>query len=132
MFKINFKKRLIINNLILAFVWSILAIFMFIDQQKPMSSWLQVFGIIIALCYILHSIYLIYFPYIEINEKYILINGPLGRKIPITEIKEIRHKFGDFIIVTEKTESNVAIQSIDSDQIRPLFEQLNSLQPILQ
>jgi hypothetical protein len=65
--------------------------------------------------------------YLTINNNVIKENHPFGKKINLTEIKNIKKFAGDYILKTEKTELTINTQIIDEKSLAELNLILNKL-----
>jgi hypothetical protein len=67
------------------------------------------------------------YKYLTIENGIINVNGPFGKKLNLTEIKQIKKFAGDFILKTEKKELTINTQIIDPNSLTELNAELEKL-----
>jgi hypothetical protein len=84
------------------------------------KSWTKYGWLGISLMYITMYFYEYFNQYLTIENGIIKMNGLLGKKINLTEIKRIKNFTGDYILKTDKAELTINTQIIDPNSLAEL------------
>jgi len=124
--KIRYKKRRLRISLIFGLLWLIFAIVMLflLDESK---SWIKYGWLGISLMNFTIYLYEYFNQYLTIENGIIKINSPFGKKINLSEIKQIKKFGGDYILKTEKAELTINTQIIDPNSLAVLNAELEKL-----
>jgi len=124
--KIRYKKRRLRISLIFGLLWLIFAIVLLfiLDENK---SWIKYGWLGISLMYFIKYLYEYFNQYLTIENGIIKINSPFGKKINLSEIKQIKKIGGDYILKTEKEELTINTQIIDPNSLAVLNAELEKL-----
>lgn len=123
--KIGYKKRYLNVNLILGLVWLIwFFVGVFINDEP---NWTDYGWMIISLMYLAMYFYQKNYKYLTIKNGVINVNGPFGKKLNVTEIKQVKKFAGDYILKTDKKELTISTQIIDPSALRELHAELEKL-----
>lgn len=118
-FKIEFKNRLKVINLILAFVWPVLgALRIIIDDN---FDWVSYTYMVMGVMYL--GVF-----YLQSKRNYILIKDGIltkcfelrTKKIPLSEIKSIRKFAGDYKLRSESDELIINTQMLEDESLSKL------------
>ncbi|MCM2302310.1 MAG: hypothetical protein NDI80_06785 [Flavobacteriaceae bacterium] len=127
-YKERFKSNLRIGLLFLSIGVILIIISFFIAELKNISLKSIGFGQIGSGIFIL-----ILYNY-ELNKQYLIIengiikqNWPFGKKLNLTEIKQIKKFAGDYILKTDKKELTINTQIIDKKSLVDLNAELEKL-----
>ena len=123
--KIAYKKKQLNVNLILGLIWLVWFFVGVFGKEEP--NWTDYGWIFISLIYLGVYIYQKNYKYLTIENGIIKINGPLGKKLNLTEIKRIKKFAGDYIIKTDKKELTINTQIIDPNSLAELNTELKKL-----
>ena len=122
--KIGHKKRQIKVNLIFGIIWSTYFIIgLLIDEVH----WIDYGWIVIALAYFINYFYQKKYNYVTIENGFINVNGPFGKKLNLTEIKRIKKFAGDYILKTDTKELTINTQFIEPNSLAELTTELKKL-----
>lgn len=123
--KIQYKKRQLNINLILGIVWLAFVLTKLITDEK--FTWFDYGWVLIALLYFGIYFYQKKYHYLCIENGVLIVNGPLGTKINLTEIKQIKKFAGDYIVKTNNKQVTINTQIIDPKALEKLNTALESL-----
>ncbi|PKH69024.1 hypothetical protein CXF59_01785 [Flavobacterium sp. ALD4] len=123
--KIGYKKRQMNINLILGLIWLVWFFIGILTKDK--LNWTDYGWIVISVMYLSGYFYQRKNKYLTIENGFIKENSPFGKKINLTDIKQIKKFAGDYIIKTEKTELTINTQVIDSNSLAELKNELDKL-----
>jgi len=123
--KIGYKKRQMNLNLFFGLIWFINGILQAVFNENP--KWFDYFWFILSGLYLIIYFYQIKKKYLTIENGIIKQNWPFGKKINLTEIKQIRHFAGDYILKSEKKEMTINIQLINEESLSDLKTELKKL-----
>ena len=124
--KIGYKKRHLNINLILGIIW--LVWFFVFDFNKEEMNWTDYGWLVISIAYLSIYFYQKKYKYVSIENGILTVNGPIGKKLNLTEIKRIKKFAGDYILKTDKKELTINTQIIDPNSLAELnavFGKLN-------
>lgn len=105
--------------LFLGIVWLILfASYIFLLDS---INYISIFYLFLGLCY--SSLFIVYyfFPYIKIENNYLIIRNPFVRKLNLTQILKLKYFAGDYIFETSKGKVVIFKNNIKKTQ-RQQFE----------
>ena len=123
--KIGYKKRQMNINIILGLIWLVWFFIGILTKDK--LNWTDYGWIVISVMYLSGYFYQRKNKYLTIENGFIKENSPFGKKINLTDIKQIKKFAGDYIIKTEKTELTINTQVIDSNSLAELKNELDKL-----
>ena len=123
--KIGYKKRQMNINLIFGLIWLVWFFIGILTKDKP--KWTDYGWIVISAMYLISYFYQRQNKYLTIENGFIKMNTPFGKKINLNEIKQIRKFAGDYIIKTENTELVINTQIIEPNSIVILESELKKL-----
>ena len=123
--KIAYKKRQLNVNLILWLVWLTWFFIGFFTKEEP--GWIDYGWILISLMYLGLYFYQKTYKYVSIENGIINVNGPLGKKLNLNEIKRIKKFAGDYILKTDKNELTINTKIIDPNSQTELNAELEKL-----
>lgn len=123
--KIDYKKRQLNFNLIFGILWlSYFLVKLLLDDKL---HWIDYGWIIIALIYLGLYFYQKNYKYLSIENGIIIVNGPFGKKLNLSEIKHIKSFAGDYILKTDKKELTINTQMIEPNSLVELNIELKNL-----
>ncbi|UMB52639.1 hypothetical protein MKD41_09855 [Lutibacter sp. A64] len=122
---IKYKKRHLKINLIFGIVWLIFGLLSIFTKEK--TYWTDYGYIVISILYLLTYFYQKQYKYITIENGILKINGAFGKKINLSEVKQIKKFAGDYILKTNKKELTINTQIIDPDSLIELNTELEKL-----
>ena len=125
--KIPFKKKLLNTNLVFVILWLIL---IFIKISFDVIYWVDSGWIAVSLLYLINAIYQKKYPYILFKNGYIYVNGPLGKSMNLSEIKQIKKFTGDYILKTDKKELTINTEYLDPESREKLVGELKKLEVV--
>ena len=124
--KIRYTKKKLKVNLVLGLFWFVFGLVLLIFND--FSNLSDTFWIVMALIYIGMYSYEYFNQYLTIENGIIKVNNLFGKKIYLTEIKQIKKNFaGDYILKTNKKELTINTQIIDPDSLADLNSELEKL-----
>lgn len=112
-------------NLILGLVWLVWFFIGILIEGKP--SLTDYGWVVISAMYLIGYFYQRNNKYLTIKNGIIKINSPFGKKLNLTEIKQIKKFAGDYILKTEKKELTINTQIIDPNSLAKLNAELEKL-----
>ena len=107
--KIPHNKKHLNINLIAGLFW--LSYFILGLFIKEGIDWFYFGWLLISLTYFVNYFYKKKYKYVTIENGEIKVNGPLGKKLNLTDIKRIKKFAGDYIIKTDKKELTINTKS---------------------
>ncbi|MEW7281243.1 hypothetical protein ABW636_21830 [Aquimarina sp. 2201CG1-2-11] len=123
--KIEYKKKHLNVNLILGLVWLVWFFVGVFGKEEP--NWTDYGWIFISFMYLGIYFYQKNYKYLTIENGIIKVNSPFGKKLNLTEIKQIKKFTGDYILKTDKKELTINTQVIDSNSLAELNVELEKL-----
>ena len=123
--KIGYKKRHLNINLILGIIW--LVWFFVFEFNKEEMNWTDYGWLVISIAYLSIYFYQKKYKYVSIENGILTVNGPIGKKLNLTEIKRIKKFAGDYILKTDKKELTINTQIIDPNSLAELNAVLGKL-----
>ena len=122
---IEHNKRQLKRNLIIGFIWLAFFIISLIFSEK--LSWINIGWGFISLMYFGLYFYQKKYKYLSIKNGIININGPLGKKLKLSELKQIRKFAGDYILKSDGKELSIDTQIINTEALLQLDQELEKL-----
>lgn len=123
--KIQYKKRQLNFNLIFGIIWLTYFLVKLIFDEE--IHWIDYGWILISLAYFGIYFYQKKYKYVSIENGILTVNGPLGKKLNLTEIKRIKKFAGDYIIKTDNKELTINTQIIEPNSLAELNAELEKL-----
>lgn len=123
--KIAYKKKYLNGNLFLGVVWLIWFFVGFFEEKE--LHWIDYGWIVISTMYLGLYFYQKNYKYLTIKNGIISVNAPFGKKLNLTEIKQIKKFVGDYILKTDKEELTIDTQIIDPNSLVKLNMELEKL-----
>lgn len=112
-------------NLILGIVWLVFGLLGIFTKEDP--YWTDYGLLVISMLYLALYFYQKQNKYLTIENGIITVNGSFGKKINLTEIRQIKKFAGDYIIKTDKKELTINTQIIDPKSLTELNAELEKL-----
>jgi len=94
---------------------------------KAEVNWIDYGWGLLSLMYFINYFYLKKYKYLAIENGMINVNGPLGKKLSLNEVKRIKKFGGDYILKTDKKELTICTQFIETDTLNKLNKKLEKL-----
>lgn len=123
--KIQYKKRQLNFNLIFGIIWLTYFLVKLIFDEE--IHWIDYGCILISLAYFGIYFYQKKYKYVSIENGILTVNGPLGKKLNLNEIKRIKKFAGDYIIKTDNKELTINTQIIEPNSLAELNAELEKL-----
>ena len=123
--KIQYKKRQLNFNLIFGIIWLTYFLIQLIFDKE--IHWIDYGWILISLAYFGIYFYQKKYKYVSIENGILTVNGPLGKKLNLTEIKRIKKFAGDYILISDKKDLTINTQIIDPNSLAELNAELEKL-----
>ena len=123
--KIGYKKRHLNINLILGIIWLVWFFIGVFGKEEP--NWTDYGWLVISIAYLSIYFYQKKYKYVSIENGILSVNGPIGKKLNLTEIKLIKKFAGDYILKTDKKELTINTQIIDPNSLAELNAVLGKL-----
>lgn len=123
--KLQYKKRQLNFNLIFGTIWFVYFFIKLFLEEK--LHWIDYGWILISLTYFGSYLYQKKYKYVSIENGVLKVNGPLGKKLNLTQIKRIKRFAGDYIIKTDKKELTINTQVIEPESLVELNAELEKL-----
>lgn len=123
--KIGYKKRHMNINLTFGLIWLVWFFIGILIKNEP--HWADYGWIVISALYLIGYYYQRQNKYLTIENGILKVNSPFGKKINLTEIKQIKRFAGDYILKTDKTDLSINRQIIDPNSLEELDTELNKL-----
>lgn len=124
--KIQYKKKHLNHSLFFGALWLIISLLGLFTKEN--TNWTDYAFLIISFLYLGTYFYGKRNKYLTIENGQIFVNKPFGKKINLTEIKEIKKFAGDYILKTDKTELTINTQIIDEKSLTELKSELEKLE----
>ena len=122
--EIPYKKRRLKFNLFFGIIWMVFFMSQFLLDEE--LKWID-YSLVLSLVYFGTYYYQKKYKYLNISSGILNINGPLGKRINLHEVKQIRSFAGDYILKTEKKEVTINTQIIDLHFLAELNAELEKL-----
>ena len=123
--KIGYKKRHLNVNLIFGLIWLVWFFVGVFGKEEP--NWTDYGWLVISIAYLSIYFYQKKYKYVSIENGILSVNGPIGKKLNLTEIKRIKKFAGDYILKTDKSELTINTQIIDPKSLPELNTELEKL-----
>ena len=123
--KIGYKKRHLNVNLIFGLIWLVWFFVGVFGKEEP--NWTDYGWLVISIAYLSIYFYQKKYKYVSIENGILSVNGPIGKKLNLTEIKRIKKFAGDYILKTDKSELTINTQIIDPKSLTELNTELEKL-----
>jgi hypothetical protein len=123
--RIKYKKRQLNVNLVFGVLWLAFGLLSLFTKEN--TSWTDYGYLVISVMYFALYYYQRQQGYLMIENGVMRINGSFGKKIKLTDIKEIKKFAGDYIIKTDKKELGINTQLMDPKSLVALDEELAKL-----
>jgi hypothetical protein len=123
--KIPYKKRQLNFNLIFGIIW--LSYFINKIAFDDTLRWIDYGWVFLSLTYFGIYFYQKKYKYVTIENGILTVNGPLGKKLQLDEIKLIKRFAGDYIIKSNNKELTINKQIIDPNSLSELNAELEKL-----
>ena len=123
--KTQYKKRQLNFNLIFGIIWLTYFLIQLIFDKE--IHWIDYGWILISLAYFGIYFYQKKYKYVSIENGILTVNGPLGKKLNLTEIKRIKKFAGDYILKSDKKDLTINTQIIDPNSLAELNAELEKL-----
>jgi hypothetical protein len=123
--RIKYKKRQLNVNLVFGVLWLAFGLLSLFTKEN--TSWTDYGYLVISVMYFALYYYQRQQGYLMIENGVMRINGSFGKKIELTDIKEIKKFAGDYIIKTDKKELGINTQLMDPKSLVALDEELAKL-----
>jgi hypothetical protein len=123
--KIEYKKQHLNVNLILGIIFLAWFFVCFFGKEEP--HWTDYVWVFISLMYLILYFYQKNYKYLTIENGIINMNGYIGKKLNLTEIKRITRSTGFYILKTENKELTINTRIIDPNSLTELNAELEKL-----
>ena len=123
--KIRIKKKLQRGSLILGVSYLFLTLLKIIFSEK--THWSDFGFILVSLLFFVQFLYNTKYPYLNIENGIILINGPLGKKVTVDDIEYVRTFYGDYIFLTKSKELTISTEHLEASSKKALQLKLEEL-----
>jgi len=123
--KIRIKKKLQRGSLILGVSYLFLTLLKIIFSEKAL--WSDFGFILISLLFFVQFLYNTKYPYLNIENGIILINGPLGKKVTVDDIEYVRTFYDDYIFHTKSKELTISTEHLEASSKKALQLKLEEL-----
>jgi hypothetical protein len=123
--KIRIKKKLQRGSLILGVSYLFLTLLKIILSEK--AHWSDFGFILVSLLFFVQFLYNTKYPYLNIENGIILINGPLGKKVTVDDIEYVRTFYGDYIFQTKSKELTISTEHLEASSKKSLQLKLEEL-----
>lgn len=123
--KIRIKKKLQRGSLILGVSYLFLTLLKIIFSEKAL--WSDFGFILVSLLFFVQFLYNTKYPYLNIENGIILINGPLGKKVTVDYIEYVRTFYGDYIFHTKSKELTISTEHLEASSKKALQLKLEEL-----
>ena len=123
--RIGYKKRNLNINLVLGILWLLIGVLGVGLSDK--NRWNDYVTLVFGMAYLVLYYYQKRYKYLIIENETLIKNGPLGKKINLTEIKRIKKFAGDYILKTDKKELTVNTRVMDPELLTKLNTELGKL-----
>ena len=123
--RIGYNKRHMNINLIFGLLWLVWIFIGILTKAKP--NWIDYGWIVISAMYLIGYFYQRHRKYLTIENGTIKINSPFGKKLNLTEVKQIKKFAADYILKTNRKEITINTQIIDPNSLAELNAELEKL-----
>lgn len=123
--KIAYNKKQMNVNLIIGLLWLVWFFVRVFEDDNP--NWKDYGWIVLPSLYLGQYFYQKKYKYLTIENSIINVNGPLGKKLNLNEIKRIKHFAGDYVLKTEHKKLTINSQIMDPISLSELNAELKRL-----
>ncbi|MCC5932349.1 MAG: hypothetical protein JJU28_24095 [Cyclobacteriaceae bacterium] len=123
--EIGFKSRQLNVLLIFGLIWLIWVVVIILIKKE--LDWTAYGYLAISAGYLILYFYHKHYKYVTIQNGIIRLNGPLGKKMRVSEIKQIKKFAGDYILKSNNKELSINTQYIDQNMLDRLTAELDKL-----
>lgn len=125
--KIRYKKKKIRITLMFGIVWFIFAIIQIFLLSSEDGNWINYLWLVLSLSYFGAYAYQHFNHYATLENGFIKKSIPFAEKIKLTDIKQIKHFAGDYILKTDNRQLHINIALIDPTSLSQLKMALKKL-----
>lgn len=122
--KISYKKKHLVIGFLFGVLWSVMA---FLKFSYGKVNWIAYGYVVLALLYLIRSLYQYRNKYLTIENGVIKQNWPWGKEIKLADIEHIKYFAGDLILKTKSAELTINKQLIDEKSFADLENELRDL-----
>ena len=112
-------------NLVFGLIWLGYGVLRVLTDDSP--NWIDYGWFVIAGIYLMVYFYQRNQKYLVIDDGFLKIQGPFGKKINLNEVQQIRKFAGDYILKTGETQLTINTQIIDEESLSKLNSALQQL-----
>src|SRR5690625_3237466 len=123
--KIKYKNRQLNINLIFGIIWLTYFLIQLISDKE--IHWIDYGWILISLAYFGIYFYQKKYKYVSIENGILTVNGHLGKKLNLTEIKRIKKFAEDYILKSDKKDLTINTQIINPKSLAEKNTELEKL-----
>lgn len=106
-------------------IWMGYGLLSILYDEDP--NWIDYGWLVIAGIYLITYLYQKTQKYLAIDNGFLKIQGPFGKKVNLKDVREIRKITGDYILKTSKTQLTINTQIIDEESLTELISELQKL-----
>jgi hypothetical protein len=125
--KIRYKKKQLRITLIFGILWFIFGIVQIFLLSSDKGNWINYLWLVLSLAYFGTYAYQHFNQYLTLENGFIKKSSPFAEKINLTEIRQIKHFAGDYILKTDKSQLNINIALIEPASLSELKMELEKL-----
>jgi len=123
--KIDFRTKYRITNPILGSVWAIMFVLQLVFKEE--LQWVDYGWVLLSAGYFSIYLYQRLYGYLIVEDGYLLKNGPLGQRMALAEIGQVRKFAGEYILSSGKAELRVDTQIMAPEPLPILLGFLENL-----
>lgn len=123
--KIGYKKGQIITHLLLGIFWCILGFSKLLFEDD--SRWSDYVFLGTGLLYLLLFVFQKKSAYVAIENGILRLNGPLGKKIKLDEVKCVEKNYKAYTLRTDSKKLSINTNTLDPNALSVLTEELEKL-----
>lgn len=123
--KIGYKKGQIITHLLLGIFWCILGFSKLLFEDD--SRWSDYVFLGTGLLYLLLYVFQKKSAYVAIENGILRLNGPLGKKINLDEVKCVEKNYKAYTLRTDSKKLSINTNTLDPNALSVLTEELEKL-----
>ena len=112
--------------LIMGLIWMGYGLLSVLFEDDP--NWMDYGWLIFAGIYLIVYVFQKTQKYLAIDNGFLKIQGPFGKKINLNDVREIRKFAGDYILKTGNTQLTINTQLIDEESLTELNSILQKLE----
>ncbi|OBX25998.1 hypothetical protein LX77_00315 [Gelidibacter algens] len=125
--KIRYQKKQLRITLIFGTLWFIFGIIQIFLLSSDEGDWINYLWMVLSLAYFGMYAYQHYNQYLTLENGFIKKGSPFAKKINLTEIRQIKHFAGDYILKTDNSQLEINIALIDPASLSELNMELKKL-----